>query len=128
MVPTKAHQVKAPKPAPSRVHKAGSAGWAKASRLIGLGLRARMVVVGVQQVRAAVAKGSVALAIVADDAAEHSRAKVLPLLAARRVRVENGVTAADLGAAVGRETTAAIAVVDAALASGISEALASPTA
>ncbi len=87
-----------------------------------------MVVVGVEQVRAAVAKGSVALAIVADDAAENSRAKVMPLLAARRVKVAGGVSAADLGAAVGRETTAAIAVVDAALANGISEALASPTA
>jgi ribosomal protein L7Ae-like RNA K-turn-binding protein len=124
----RAGRAKARKQAPSRVHSAGSAGWEKASRLIGLGLRARMVVVGVQQVRAAVAKGGVALAIVADDAAENSRAKVVPLLAARRVKVAGGVTAAELGAAVGRETTAAIAVVDAALASGISEALASPTA
>lgn len=101
---------------------------AKVKGLLGLGLRARTVVVGVQQVRAAAAKGQVALAIVADDASAHSRAKVLPLLGARRVQVMGGVTAGWLGEVVGREATAAVAVVDAGLARGIREAVASPAA
>ena len=96
----------------------------KLSGLLGLGLRARSVVVGVEQVRAAVAKRRVVLAVVADDAAENSRTKVLPLLNARRVQVVGGVTASDLGAAVGRETTTVVAVVDEALARGIRGALA----
>lgn len=86
------------------------------------------MVVGVQQVKAAVRAGGVRLAIVADDASPNSRDKVLPLLTARRVRVMGGVTAAALGDAVGREGTAAIAVVDEALARGIGEAMASTTA
>ncbi|MDA1081411.1 MAG: ribosomal L7Ae/L30e/S12e/Gadd45 family protein, partial [Gemmatimonadetes bacterium] len=93
--------------------------WTKVKGLLGLGLRARTVVVGVEQVRAAVAKRVAALALVADDASVHSRGKVLPLLKARRVEVIVGVTAAELGSAVGRETTAAVAGVDAALARGI---------
>ena len=104
-----------------------AARWKKVSGLLGLGLRARTVVVGVEQVRAAVAKRRAVLALVADDAAENSRAKVLPLLGARRVPVVGGMTASDLGAAVGRETTTVVAVVDEALARGIRGALA-PTA
>ncbi len=98
--------------------------WVKVRGLLGLGLRARSVVVGVEQVKAAVGKRSVRLTLVADDAAENSRTKVLPLLAARHVLVIGGVTAGDLGAAVGRETTTVVAVVDEALARGIRGALA----
>jgi ribosomal protein L7Ae-like RNA K-turn-binding protein len=88
-------------------------------RLVGLGVRSRGVVVGVEQVREAVKKGQVALAIVASDASQHSVSKVVPLLEARRVRFSREVTAADLGQAVGREQTAAVAVVDRELARGI---------
>ena len=100
--------------------------WAKVRGLLGLGLRARTVVVGVEQVRFSVGKRTAKLVFVADDASENSRGKVLPLLKARKVNVIGGVSAADLGAAVGRETTAAVAVVDVALARGIRGALASP--
>lgn len=101
-----------------------AAQWPKVRGLLGLGLRARSVVVGVEQVRAAVGKRTVRLAVVADNAADNSRTKVLPLLAARHVLVVGGVTAQDLGAAVGRETTTVVAVVDEALARGIRGALA----
>lgn len=101
------------------------AGREKARRLLGLGVRARTVIVGVEQVRAAVRKGRVALAVVADDASAHSRAKVGRLLAARGVTVASGVSAAWLGETVGRDATAAVAVVDGALARGIAEALGS---
>jgi ribosomal protein L7Ae-like RNA K-turn-binding protein len=87
--------------------------------LIGLGLRARSVVVGVEQVRQAAKSGGLQLAFVGHDAAEHSRAKVEPLLAARGVRVLQWWSAAELGAVTGREVVAAVGVVDPALALGI---------
>ena len=80
--------------------------------LVGLGARGRNAVVGVDQVRAAAKKGELALALVACDAATNSTAKVLPLLAARRVRVIEGLTAEQLGGAVGRAQTAAVGIVD----------------
>jgi ribosomal protein L7Ae-like RNA K-turn-binding protein len=88
-------------------------------RLVGLGVRSRGVVVGVEQVREAVKKGHVTLALVASDASQHSVAKVVPLLEAKRVEVLREVSSTDLGQAVGREQTAAVAVVDRELARGI---------
>ncbi|MGQ0648652.1 MAG: L7Ae/L30e/S12e/Gadd45 family ribosomal protein [Gemmatimonadaceae bacterium] len=87
--------------------------------LIGLGVRARTVVVGVEQVRLAARRGRMILAFVAPDASRHSRDKVLPLLAARRVRVIEGLTAASLGAAVGKEMAAAVGITDSSLAAGV---------
>ena len=87
--------------------------------LVGLGVRGRLAVVGVQQVREAANKGKLRVALVAMDASKNSLDKVLPLLAARRVRVIDTLGAAELGAAVGRETTAAVGVLDANLARGI---------
>jgi ribosomal protein L7Ae-like RNA K-turn-binding protein len=90
-------------------------------RLIGLGVRARTVVVGVEQVRMAAKKGTLVFAVVAPDASANSREKVVPLLRARGVKFVQGPTAAELGAAVGREQTAAVGVVDPQLARGIRE-------
>ena len=47
------------------------------------------------------------------------REKIVPLLRARRVNFVEGPTATELGAAVGREQTAAVGVIDAQLARGI---------
>lgn len=88
-------------------------------RLIGLGARARNVVIGVEQVRQAAKANKLAFAVVAPDASENSRAKVVPLLNARRVRFVEGPTAAQLGAAVGREQTAAVGIIDHNLADGL---------
>lgn len=87
--------------------------------LIGLGIRARNAVVGVEQVRMAARKGKLALAIVAPDASAHSHKKLLPLLAATGVVVVQGPSAAALGSVAGRESTAAIGIVDRALARGM---------
>ena len=87
--------------------------------LVGIGLRGRLAVVGVEQVRDAARRGKLALAIVAPDASRHSRDKVVPLLKARGVEVIEGPSAAELGAAVGREATTAIGIVDGNLARGI---------
>ena len=91
----------------------------KLLRLIGLGVRGRGVVVGVEQVRDAARRGKLSLAVVAPDASPHSLQKVVPLLRARRIRYVEGPPAAVLGAAVGRESTAAVGVVDPQLARGI---------
>jgi ribosomal protein L7Ae-like RNA K-turn-binding protein len=80
--------------------------------LVGLGLRGRLAVVGVQKVREAALRGRLALAIVAPDASRHSLAKVVPLLDARRVRRLCGPSSAQLGAV-------AIGIVDHQLANGI---------
>jgi hypothetical protein len=54
-------------------------------RLVGLGVRGRGAVVGVEQVREGAKKNKVAFAVVAMDASRHSLDKVVPLLNARRV-------------------------------------------
>jgi ribosomal protein L7Ae-like RNA K-turn-binding protein len=87
--------------------------------LIGLGVRGRGAIIGVQQVREAARRGKLHLAIAAKDASGNSLNKVLPLLKARGVTVYLGPDAAELGAAAGRETTAVIGIVSNGLAKGI---------
>ena len=92
---------------------------ARLLRLVGLGIRGRGAIVGVEQVREGAKKDKVAFAIVAMDASRHSLDKVVPLLNARRVRFVEVPSAAELGSAVGRETTAVVGIVDRQLAKGI---------
>lgn len=87
--------------------------------LLGLGLRGRNCVVGVDRVREAAHKGTLRVAVMAADAARNSREKVEGLLAAKGVPVLTVPSAADLGEVAGRETTTIIGVVDAQLAKGI---------
>ena len=107
-----------PKPGPEAAHVD------RVLRLIGLGVRGRGVVVGVDRVREAAKSGKISLAVVAADASRNSLEKLLPLLAARRISLIEVPSAVELGAAVGREQTAAVGVVDPQLAKGI-EALTS---
>ena len=90
-------------------------------RLVGLGVRSRGAVVGIEQVRQAAKRGNLAFAVVACDASHNSLNKLLPLLRARGVGYADGVGAAELGAAVGRDATAAVGIVDRQLAKGIRE-------
>lgn len=87
--------------------------------LLGLGVRSRGVVVGVQQVREAVRRGTLVIALVATDASSNSIDKIVPLLRARRIKLVEMPSAAQLGAAVGRDQTTAVGVVDRQLADGI---------
>ena len=87
--------------------------------LIGLGLRGRGAIVGVQRVRDAAYRGKLYLAIAAPDASSNSLDKVLPLLRARGITVVEGPPAVELGSAAGRESTAVIGIVDKGLAKGI---------
>lgn len=91
--------------------------------LVGLGLRGRLVVVGVENVREQARKGGVALALVAQDISRHSLDKIVPLLRAKRVQIIEWPSAAELGAVAGRDSTAAIGIVDQALARGIRDAV-----
>lgn len=91
--------------------------------LVGLGVRGRLVVVGVEQVREAARKGGLRLALVAMDVSRHSLDKVLPVLRATKVQIVEWPSAAELGAASGRDSTAAVGIVDQALARGIRDAV-----
>lgn len=92
---------------------------AKVMRLLGLGVRGRGVIVGVKQVREAARSNKVIYALVASDASENSLEKIVPLLNARRVRFVEVPSAVELGAAVGREQTAVVGIVDRQLAAGV---------
>ena len=87
--------------------------------LVGLGIRSRNAVVGVEQVRGAARKGTLVVALVATDAAANSLDKLLPLLKARRVPVVREMTTGELGTVTGRNQTAAIGIIDRSLADGI---------
>ena len=91
----------------------------KLLRMLGLGARGRLAVIGVEQVRDAAFHNKLKLAVIAPDASRHSLDKVVPLLQARRVRYYEGPSAAELGAAVGRQQTAAVGIGDAQLARGL---------
>lgn len=93
--------------------------WRRMAGLLGLGMRARGVVVGVDRVRDAAFRGRLVFAVVAPDVSRHSLDKVVPLLEGRRIRFVHAPTAAALGAAVGKVTTAVVGVVDPQLARGI---------
>jgi ribosomal protein L7Ae-like RNA K-turn-binding protein len=96
-----------------------SAQMRKLLGLIGLGVRGRGAIVGVQQVREAARRGKLQLAIAAPDASINSLNKFLPLLRARGILVVAGPSAAELGSAAGRDATAVIGIVDRGLAKGI---------
>lgn len=96
---------------------------AKVLRLLGLGLRGRLVVVGVDRTREAVFRGEVKVAIVAADASPNSRDKIVPLLSGRGITMIETASARALGGAVGRETTAVVGVLDDKLSRGIRAAL-----
>ena len=100
----------------------------KLLRLLGLGVRGRGAVVGVDRVREAAFKGTLVLAVIAPDASTNSLDKVVPLLRARRVPVLDGPGTTQLGHAVGRDATAVDGVTDPNLALGIQRMLGpSPT-
>jgi ribosomal protein L7Ae-like RNA K-turn-binding protein len=91
--------------------------------LVGLGIRGRLAVVGVQLVRDAAKRDRLKVALVASDASQNSLDKVSSLLRARRVPVIGSMTSAELGGVAGRESVAVIGITDAGLAKGIVSAI-----
>ncbi len=92
------------------------------TRLLGLGLRARTVVIGVEGVRAQLHRDALRCVVVAADAGERARDKVERLAVARGVTVLAGPPAAELGADLGRRPVQVIGVSDRALARGVIQA------
>ena len=90
-----------------------------ALRLLGLGLRAGSVVIGVSGVRAALQRGTVQCAVVAADASPRTADKVTRLARGRGVPLLVGPAAERLGQALGRPPVQAVAVTDGALARGV---------
>ncbi len=88
-------------------------------RLLGLGVRARHVAIGVTAVRAGLQRGALACVVLAADLSERTRDKVERLATARRVPVLRGPAAERLGAALGRPPVQAVGVGDQALARGL---------
>ena len=81
-----------------------------ALRLLGLAMRAGAVAYGTQLVRDAVRSGSVHFVVIAGDASENSREKLLPLLQARGVAHAVAFDRDRLGAALGRGPLSAVGI------------------
>jgi len=84
----------------------------EALALLGLAARAGAVVAGTQRVREALRDGHVRFAIVAGDASENSRDRIVPALVDRGVPVTAAFDRTRLGAAIGRSAVSAIGVTD----------------
>ena len=84
--------------------------------LLGLGARAGNVLPGTERVREAVRGGGAHFVILAADASDNSRGKLLPLLEATGTPYTTKFDRLELGTAIGRAPASAIGVVDAALA------------
>ena len=92
---------------------------------LGLGLRAGHVVVGVDAVRRSLQAGEIRCIVVAKDASQRAREKVVRLATAIGVPQIEGPEAAQLGARLGKPPVMVAGVRDAALADGIVRAGAS---
>ncbi|HEU5261464.1 MAG TPA: ribosomal L7Ae/L30e/S12e/Gadd45 family protein [Gemmatimonadales bacterium] len=87
--------------------------------LLGLGLRAGRVVVGVAGVRARLQRNALRCVVLAGDASPRTREKVERLARVRGVPIVWGPAAGQLGAGLGRPPVQAVGVEDAALARGL---------
>jgi ribosomal protein L7Ae-like RNA K-turn-binding protein len=92
-------------------------------RLLGLAARAGAVIPGTQRVRDAAVGGELRFAIVAADASENSRAKLLPVLESRRIGHAVAFDRDRLGAAVGRAPLSAVGVTSASFAGQVQDLL-----
>ena len=92
---------------------------ARITRLLGLGVRAGNVVIGVAGVRAGLQRGKVVCVVLAADAGPRTIEKVARLAQARDVPVLRGPPAEELGSSLGRPPVQAVGVTDPALARGL---------
>ena len=89
------------------------------TRLLGLGVRAGNVVIGVAGVRAGLQRGKVVCVVVAADAGQRTLDKVERLADGKKIPVLRGPAAAELGTSLGKPPVQAVGVTDAALARGL---------
>jgi ribosomal protein L7Ae-like RNA K-turn-binding protein len=91
----------------------------RVTRLLGLGVRAGSVVIGVSGVQAGLKRDKLACVVLAADAGPRTRDKVERLAQARGVPLVRGPVAEELGARLGRPPVQAVGVADPALARGL---------
>ncbi len=92
--------------------------------LLGLGLKAGRVSVGVEATHAALQKGAAEAVVMPGDAGERAREKLVALAFHKRVPVMIAADAERLGAALGRPPVHGVAVLDRQLAKGLKNYLA----
>jgi ribosomal protein L7Ae-like RNA K-turn-binding protein len=101
--------------------KKSRGGAEQALRLLGLAARAGGVVPGTDRVRIAARRNELQFVLVADDASENAREKLLPLLTARGVPYREVFNRTALGEAVGRSPLSALGLTDVSLARRVRE-------
>jgi ribosomal protein L7Ae-like RNA K-turn-binding protein len=87
--------------------------------LLGLGLRAGQVIIGVEAVRRALQADECRLLVVASDASQRALEKTVRLATARGVPHVSGPPAQELGTKLGKPPVMVIGVRDRALADGV---------
>jgi ribosomal protein L7Ae-like RNA K-turn-binding protein len=87
--------------------------------LLGLGLRGRLVVLGVDAVRAELKRGAVRCVVLAADASPRAVEKVGRLAEGAGVPLVRGPSAAEIGARLGRPPVMVVGVRDRGMADGI---------
>jgi ribosomal protein L7Ae-like RNA K-turn-binding protein len=92
--------------------------------MLGLAARAGAVLPGTDRVREAARSGSLEFALVASDASDNSRDKLLPLLDARQIPYAAVLERAALGAAVGKAPLSAVGITEKRLASRVQQLVA----
>lgn len=95
-----------------------------ALRLLGLAARAGAILPGTERVREAARSGEARYVVVAADASDNTRDKLLPMLEARGVPHVLAYDRFSLGDAVGRGPLGAVAVADVSFAERLRELLA----
>lgn len=91
-------------------------------RLLGLGYRARQVVVGVESVRDGLRADRVACVVVAGDVSPRATEKVVRLAAAKGIPLIVGPSAEAIGTRLGKPGIMVAGVMDRALARGLANA------
>lgn len=99
-------------------------GAERALNLLGLAARAGSVLPGTERVREAARHDGVAFVILAADASENSRGKLVPLLQVRRIPFLILFERDRLGAAIGKPPLSAVGITDPELARRLRELLA----
>ena len=95
----------------------------EALKLVGLTHRAGRAVIGTRAVREAARRGSLSLALVARDAGDNARRRVVPLFDATGTTWLPCGSHAALGRSIGRDRAVVIGIADARLATRIREVL-----
>jgi ribosomal protein L7Ae-like RNA K-turn-binding protein len=91
-------------------------------RLLGLGNRARTVVIGVDQIRTGLQADRFKCVVVASDVSPRATDKVVRLAKGKGIPLIAGPTAMEIGARFGSPPVMVVGVVDGALARGLADA------